>query len=425
MDRIQRDGYSEVLCECINRWRVEELSTDIVYSSDVLANYALLRCFDYRWLYEGVVERMASVVIDLSFGKVIEVDVQSRRLLRVNGEDVVGIEHARVLDLSDDGERWEGDVLLKEPYGWGVAYDSENRKTYEGFRIGEVSVCYGRSYYSDIQKVEYEGMICEGKRWGKGVHYDRNGDIVFEGEWMNDSYQIGRRIEKRNSYPLLHCLIEEFIVSNGCCNGPIWEGIDFSFIPHLRQFYVGDYCFESVNEVKLIGLNELERVVIGNDCFTKQKNNYGIDLNQHFYVKNCEQLREMRIGCWSFCDYSVCEIENVNRLEVIEIGDYCFENVKEVELIGLIELKKVVIGKKCFTKHTNGLSSVRDSHFYLKDCERLREMKIGWYSFLDYSSCEIENVDSLEVIEMGEMYEESGNFRFASLELKSVVVEIQ
>ena len=122
-----------------------------------------------------------------------------------------------------------------------VLYDSENRKTYEGFRIGEVSVCYGRSYYSDIQKVEYEGMICEGKRWGKGVHYDRNGDIVFEGEWMNDSYQIGRRIEKRNSYPLLHCLIEEFIVSNGCCNGPIWEGIDFSFITHLRQFYVGDY----------------------------------------------------------------------------------------------------------------------------------------------------------------------------------------
>lgn len=79
MERIQRDGYSEVLCECINRWRVEELSTDIVYSSDVLANYALLRSIDYRWLYEGVVERMASVVIDLSFGRVIEVDVQSRR----------------------------------------------------------------------------------------------------------------------------------------------------------------------------------------------------------------------------------------------------------------------------------------------------------------------------------------------------------
>ena len=224
------------------------MSTDNVYSSNLLANYTLLRCFDYRWYYEGIVERMASVVIDLSFGKVIEVDVQSRRLLRVNGEDVSGIEHNQVLDLSDDGERWEGDVLSKQPYGWGVFYDSEKRKIYEGFRIGDVNVCYGRSYYSDIQKVEYEGMICEGKRWGRGVQYDRNGDIVFEGEWMNDNYQIERRIEKRNSYPILHCFIEEFIVSDGCCNGPTWEGIDFSFITHLRQFYVGDYCFESVNE---------------------------------------------------------------------------------------------------------------------------------------------------------------------------------
>ena len=69
------------------------------------------------------------------------------QLLKVNGEDVNGIEHNRVLDLSDDGERWEGDVLDNQPYGWGVLYDSENRMVYEGFRIGEVNVCYGRSYY--------------------------------------------------------------------------------------------------------------------------------------------------------------------------------------------------------------------------------------------------------------------------------------
>ena len=58
-------------------------------------------------------------------------------------------------------------------------------------------------------------------------------------------------------------------------------------------------------------------------------------------------------------------------------------------------------------------------HFYLKNCERLRELKIGRYSFSDYSVCEIENVPSLEVIEMGELNEESNNFCCASLELKS------
>ena len=108
-------------------------------------------------------------------------------------------------------------------------------------------------------------------------------------------------------------------------------------------------------------------------------------------------------------------------LKSIEIGDECFENVNEVKLIGLNRLESVVIGKNCFTKCKNGwFPSVNPNrHFYLKNCERLRELKIGCRSFSDYSVCEIENVDSLEVIEMGELNNGSVNFCEASLELKS------
>ena len=102
--------------------------------------------------------------MEMHLDGVIEVSVNSRELLKVDGEEVTGIEHAQVLDLSDDGERWEGDVLNNQPYGWGVLYDSENRMVYEGFRIGEVNACYGRSYYSDIGVIEYEGDWFEGKR---------------------------------------------------------------------------------------------------------------------------------------------------------------------------------------------------------------------------------------------------------------------
>ena len=56
---------------------------------------------------------------------------------------------------------------------------------------------------------------------------------------------------------------------------------------------------------------------------------------------------------------------------------------------------------------------------YLKDCERVKELKMGRYSFSDFAVCEIDNVASLEVIEMGEVKEWSFNFYFASLELKS------
>ena len=109
------------------------------------------------WYHEGLIEKSHSVVVELRLNRVIEVDIASHKLLQVNGEDVNGIEHNQVLDLSDDGERWEGDVLDKQPYGWGVLYDSENRMVYEGFRMGEVNVCYGRSYYSDVGVMEYEG----------------------------------------------------------------------------------------------------------------------------------------------------------------------------------------------------------------------------------------------------------------------------
>ena len=55
----------------------------------------------------------------------------------------------------------------------------------------------------------------------------------------------------------------------------------------------------------------------------------------------------------------------------------------------------------------------------MKNCERLRELKMGRYSLSDYDVCEIENVPSLEVIEMGELSDVSSNFEYGSLQLKS------
>ena len=78
-----------------------------------------------------------------------------------------------------------------------------------------------------------------------------------------------------------------------------------------------------------------------------------------------------------------------------------------------------MIGKNSFTKQKNSWGNDPNRHFYLKNCERLRELKMGRYSFSDYSVCEIENMDSLEVIEMGDLNEYSVNFSSASLELKS------
>ena len=94
---------------------------------------------------------------------------------------------------------------------------------------------------------------------------------------------------------------------------------------------MGNECFKNVSELKLIGMKGLERVLIGENCFTKKKDEndkstYGL------YVKNCELLRELKIGNRSFEEYSVCEIESVGSLEVIEVGNVCFKNVNELKL---------------------------------------------------------------------------------------------
>ena len=120
------------------------------------------------------------------------------------------------------------------------------------------------------------------------------------------------------------------------------------------------------------------------------------------------------------CNDESITVLNMTRfvnLRVFEVGDYSFSYVEDVHLIGLPKLERVVIGKHCFTlPKWEGVNE--DNSFYLKNCERLRELKIGHYSFADYSVCEIEDVPSLEVIEMGEL-KDGSIFRAASLELKS------
>ena len=105
---IERDGYPEALYQMVSTLKNQDmyatLSSNASWDSQCLSvtfNGGL------GTSYEGVVERDLSVIMEVKIGRVIEVDVEKRAIVRVNHEIVSGIEHNRVLDLSDDGERWE------------------------------------------------------------------------------------------------------------------------------------------------------------------------------------------------------------------------------------------------------------------------------------------------------------------------------
>ena len=326
--RIQQKGPSEVFQKLIRRMKLWKACQETMERCKEHATLSLFlphsHCFR-----EGVAEVSASRWMQLEMERVIEVDIQTHQLLKVNGQSVSGISNNQELLLKATGERregnallkatgerWEGDTLNNQPYGWGVLTDENNKRMYEGFRIGGMNVCYGILYNRDSQKAEYEGGICNGKRWGRGIEFDRNGNPVYDGEWLNDR-RIEKQIDVMNDSFLLHNHVEDLIVSDKCCNGREWKVLDFSHMPCLRVFCVGDFCFGNVEEVRLVGLKKLTRVVIGRGSFRQYEKCSG----RRFLLKDCKRIRELRIGNESFYYYSVCEIQNVDSLEVIDIGD--------------------------------------------------------------------------------------------------------
>ena len=138
--------------------------------------------------------------------------------------------------------------------------------------------------------------------------------------------------------------VNEIVVSSNCCNESTIDVFDLSALKYLKRIEIGDNCFEQVSTVNMSGWNELESVVIGENSFTRKKNGADNDPNRQFYLKNCPSLKELRIGRYSFSDYSVIEIENVDALEVIEMGDLNYWSCNFYH--ASLELKSVLIHSK-------------------------------------------------------------------------------
>ena len=259
----------------------------------------------------------------MEYGGVL-VDVKNREVLGVDGlnhiVDLSEMKHNETLDLSEEGDRWEGDVLNDSPWGWGVLYNANNQIVYEGFRVGEKNACYGREYYNDIERIEYEGEMCDGMRWGQGVLYDRNGDVVFEGEWLNDD-RLNTRTTITSDDALFHNHIEELVVDANCCNDEAWRVLDLSVMRWLKCVLVGDDCFRNVSELRMIGMREVESVAVGERSFTRRKKDFGNNPERRVYVMDCPSLRELRVGRHSFSDYTEIEMECVDALERIVMGE--------------------------------------------------------------------------------------------------------
>ena len=117
--------------------------------------------------------------------------------------------------------------------------------------------------------------------------------------------------------------------------------------------------------------------------------------------------------------FTVLNLTRFVNLKVFDVGDYSFSYVNEVHMISLPELERVVIGEKSFSQYKDVFYEYPSGEFYLKDCDKLRELRIGVSSFSNYVSCVIEDNARLEVVEMGKLFYWDNSFYYASLEMKS------
>ena len=93
------------------------------------------------------------------------------------------IEHGVVKQISEEGDRWEGDWYTEKPFGFGSLFDGEGNRIYSGFMFEGKKVGFGTEFFSDNHKVDYCGHFMNGLRHGWGTTYDRNNNKLFEGDW--------------------------------------------------------------------------------------------------------------------------------------------------------------------------------------------------------------------------------------------------
>ena len=95
-------------------------------------------------------------------------------------------------------------------------------------------------------------------------------------------------IHSVDEYVMMSMNVEMLIVDHTSCNNKSLTAVDLSSFSTLKVFEVSDSSFACC------------RKSIKDRCFC---------------VENCEKLRELKIGRYSFSDYPVCAFENNKRGE--------------------------------------------------------------------------------------------------------------
>ena len=110
-------------------------------------------------------------------------------------------------------------------------------------------------------------------------------------------------VKCNKDFVLLDEDVEVIEVKNGMCNDEAFDEWEMDEYVRLRELIVGDECFQFVKDLRIVGLNALEKVEIGKECFCKASG--GV-----FEMRDCEKLKSVKIGDGSFVGVMSVVFEN-------------------------------------------------------------------------------------------------------------------
>ena len=148
-----------------------------------------------------------------------------------------------------------------------------------------------------MERIRNEGnsdlLVSLVKRVGKGRSVPMNNPSEVN---VDPITVIGGKpviVKNDDDFLLLDENVEVIEVKKGVCNDEVFEEWGIDEYVRLRELIVGDECFQFVKDLRIVGLNALEKVEIGKECFYKASG--GV-----FEMRDCEKVKSVKIWDGSF-----------------------------------------------------------------------------------------------------------------------------
>lgn len=235
----------------------------------------------------------------------------------------------QILDLTLQGDRWEGTVHNNMPYGYGTYFDEIGNIKYTGFMFEDEYCCQGVIYHPGTSVIEYSGQICGGKRFGYGHFFNRRDQKEYEGLSID-----GLPLRAPCTFPWICSRQASFQTSPACDKDLQIVNLPLNYTPNIQSIHIGKGCFSHLPCLRIVDLPYLEELLIEAEAFMFRNGRHLIG-TEECYIQNCPALRTIQIQQDALSKCSTLVMEKLDCLQSLEIGLNCFWSCSSFSLCSM------------------------------------------------------------------------------------------